>query len=88
MLLSKTKQNHSSIVEHILLMNHSSVSLKEDYSELLEVCDASEIYLEAFFMEQLAALCYSFLCSLVQNVCIQLHHSLCHAVRLRAVSGL
>ena len=41
-----------------------------------------------FFMEQLVALCYSFLCSLVQNVCIQLHHSVCHVVQLRAVSGL
>jgi len=78
------------IVGHlILLMNHSIVSLKEGYTELLAVCDPSEIYFEAVcFMEQLADLCYSFLCSLVQNVCIQLHHSVCHAVQLRAVSGL
>jgi len=28
----------------------SQQSLKEDYSELLTVCDASEIYLEAYFL--------------------------------------
>jgi len=51
MLLSKTKQNHSLIVgHHILVMKHSSVSLEEDYSELLAVCDASEIYLEPVFL--------------------------------------
>jgi hypothetical protein len=47
----QNKQYHSLIVgrhiSHVLecIMNHSSVSLREDYSVLLAVCDVSEMYL-------------------------------------------